>query len=254
MSADLFLAATGQPAVVAHRGMGPGLGPGGVRENTLDSLLRAVDEGADWVECDVQLSADGDLVLTHNVLHDGRAIRTTTTADLLRRGLDTLVDAHEKIPRRVGFDLDVKISMFDLPGRGPDLFAEVIAWAQSAVSERPVLLVSFCPTLLDAPVGVPLGWMTNMSAWYYESVVSAVRMGATVAGVHADDVLDVPAGCPTAEEVATLARANGVAVKAWGVEPEDVPALVERGVTGLCGDDVAGLAAAVAALTAPVPA
>ena len=248
MSANLFVTATGRPAVLAHRGMGQGTSTSGHRENTLDSLQRAVEEGADWVECDVQLSSDNDLVLTHNVVHDGRTIRATTTAELLDRGLDTLTDAHERLPRHVGFDLDVKISLADVPGRLPDLFADVVAWAEKAQSERPLLLVSFCPTLPARSGGVPLGWMTNPGSWYYESVVSAVRMGAAVAGVHARDVLDVPPGCPTAVEVGGFARDYGIAVKAWGVEPGDVSALVAGGVTGLCGDDVAGIAAAVADL------
>lgn len=32
-----------------------------------------------------------------------------------------------------------------------------------------------------------------------------------------------------------------VAVVAWSAEPDDVPALLGRGVTALCGDDVPGL-------------
>ena len=35
-----------------------------------------------------------------------------------------------------------------------------------------------------------------------------------------------------------------VAVVAWSVEPDDVPALLDRGVTGLCGNGVPGLVAA----------
>lgn len=251
MSADLFSAATGLPAVLAHRGTGPGVRPDGLRENTLNALLRAVDDGADWLECDVQLSADGDLVLSHDVLHDGRAVRATGTGDLLGRGLDTLAEVHARIPPHVGFDLDVKVGLADLPGRRPDLFASVARWAAAARAERPMLLVSFCPSVLAVGGEVPRGWMTNRTAWYHESVVSAVRLGAAVVGVHADDVLDVPPGCPPAEEVAAFARDSGVAVKAWGVQPHDVPALVRRGVTGLCGDDVAGLAAAVAGLVVP---
>lgn len=252
MSRDLFTAASGCPAVLAHRGTGPGVGSTGLRENTLEALLQAVDDGADWVECDVQFSADGDLVLTHNVIRDGRAVRGTSTADLRVRGLDTLAEAHARLPAHIGFDLDVKVSLADLPGLDRDLFASAAAWAARARAVRPVLITSFCPTVLDARVGVPLGWMANRTAYYYESAVSAVRMGASVVGVHAEDVLDVPEGCPPSEEVGEFARRHDLGVLAWGVEPRDVPALVRLGVTGLCADDVPGVARVLAGLRQPV--
>ncbi len=249
MSADIFTvpgSTNGErPAVIAHRGSGPGRGPSGYLENTFGSLRWAVDLGADWVECDVQLSADGDLILTHNVIHDGRAIRQMTTEELLSSGFDTLDDAHARLPLHVGLDLDIKISMYDVPGRSPDLFGRVAEWASSAGGERPIVLVSFCPTLPAVAADVPLGWMTNPGAWYYESVVSAVRMGASVCGAHADDIITPPPGCPSSEEVAAFAREHGMAIKAWGVTPANVEALHAGGVTGLCGDDVAGIAAAV---------
>jgi glycerophosphoryl diester phosphodiesterase len=49
------------PWIVGHRGAG-----GEAPENTLDSLLLAVDQGADMVEFDIQLTADGELVACHD--------------------------------------------------------------------------------------------------------------------------------------------------------------------------------------------
>jgi glycerophosphoryl diester phosphodiesterase len=54
--------------VIGHRGV-CGLEP----ENTLRSFRRAIELGVDYVECDVYLSADEQLVL----LHDGTVDRTT---------------------------------------------------------------------------------------------------------------------------------------------------------------------------------
>ncbi len=56
------------PSVVAHRG-GSSLGP----ENTLLCIERAILVGADAVEVDVRLTADGTVVL----MHDSRVDRTT---------------------------------------------------------------------------------------------------------------------------------------------------------------------------------
>jgi len=60
--------APGRPQVVAHRGSSlhqP--------EHTLAAYVAALDEGAEGLECDVRLTADGHLVL----IHDRRIDRTT---------------------------------------------------------------------------------------------------------------------------------------------------------------------------------
>jgi glycerophosphoryl diester phosphodiesterase len=48
-------------AVIGHRGA-PAFAP----ENTLASIERAIDDGADWVEIDVQETADGEVVVLHD--------------------------------------------------------------------------------------------------------------------------------------------------------------------------------------------
>jgi glycerophosphoryl diester phosphodiesterase len=56
------------PLVFAHRGSSAAL-----PEHTLGAYLRAIDEGADGLECDVRLTSDGHLVC----LHDRRLERTS---------------------------------------------------------------------------------------------------------------------------------------------------------------------------------
>jgi glycerophosphoryl diester phosphodiesterase len=57
-----------RPLVFAHRG-----GADALPEHTLGAYLRALDEGADGLECDVRLSRDGHLVC----VHDSRLDRTS---------------------------------------------------------------------------------------------------------------------------------------------------------------------------------
>jgi glycerophosphoryl diester phosphodiesterase len=57
-----------RPLVFAHRG-----GADALPEHTLAAYLRALDEGADGVECDVRLTRDGHLVC----VHDRRLDRTS---------------------------------------------------------------------------------------------------------------------------------------------------------------------------------
>src|SRR3954470_6351456 len=51
----------GRPQVVAHRGSSA-KNP----EHTLGAYTRALDEGAEALECDVRLTADGHLVCVHD--------------------------------------------------------------------------------------------------------------------------------------------------------------------------------------------
>ena len=66
----------GRPQVVAHRGSSVSNA-----EHTLGAYLQALDEGADALECDVRLTADGHLVCVHDRTVDrtanGRGIVST---------------------------------------------------------------------------------------------------------------------------------------------------------------------------------
>lgn len=65
--------ADGRPVTIGHRGTGNSSSDNPYPENTVPSILAAVDEGARMVEIDIQLSADGVPVL----MHDPR-VETTT--------------------------------------------------------------------------------------------------------------------------------------------------------------------------------
>jgi glycerophosphoryl diester phosphodiesterase len=62
------------PRVLAHRGASDA-----VAEHTLSAYLRAIDDGADGLECDVRLTADGHLVC----VHDRRVERTSSGTGLV---------------------------------------------------------------------------------------------------------------------------------------------------------------------------
>jgi len=71
-----------RPLVFAHRG-----GADALPEHTLAAYVRALDEGADGVECDVRLTRDGHLVCVHdrrlNRTSNGRGrVSTKTLAEL----------------------------------------------------------------------------------------------------------------------------------------------------------------------------
>src|SRR3954467_5145431 len=64
----------GRPQVVAHRGSSAAKA-----EHTLGAYITALDEGADALECDVRLTADGHLVC----VHDRNLRRTASTRGLV---------------------------------------------------------------------------------------------------------------------------------------------------------------------------
>lgn len=64
----------GRPQVVAHRGSSSSHA-----EHTLAAYVQAIEDGADALECDVRLTADGHLVC----VHDRRLQRTTGTRGLV---------------------------------------------------------------------------------------------------------------------------------------------------------------------------
>src|SRR5512137_114803 len=82
--------------IIAHRG-GPAYAP----ENTLAAFRHAITLGVDWLELDVHLSRDGEVV----VIHDETVNRTTNgvgrVADLSLaelRALDAGAGGGERVP------------------------------------------------------------------------------------------------------------------------------------------------------------
>jgi glycerophosphoryl diester phosphodiesterase len=65
-----------RPLVVAHRGSSHA-----VAEHTLGAYLRALDEGADALECDVRLTRDGHLVCVHDRTVDRTSTGTGVVSD-----------------------------------------------------------------------------------------------------------------------------------------------------------------------------
>jgi glycerophosphoryl diester phosphodiesterase len=114
--------ADGTPLIGGHRG-----NPAEYPENTLASFRSAIELGVDMIECDVHLSADGELV----VIHDHTLERTTNgTGLVVQRSLAELrrLDAGngERLPvlaevcalarDRVGLCVEIKQIPIPYPG------------------------------------------------------------------------------------------------------------------------------------------
>lgn len=227
------------PLVVGHRGAA-GCAP----ENTLASFARGVELGADAVECDVQLSADGVPV----VIHDPTLERTTngrglvagrTLADL--RALDAGAwfgpsFAGERIPTLAEV-LDwargrtrLVVELKQGPAYDAHLADGVVAAVRSVGRDPQVLLVSFDHLTVrrvseladDLPTGI------LYAARPVDPVSLAWAARAEVLLPHWSFV--------TPEQV-TAAHEAGLGLAVWTVDDEATAArLFALGVDALAGD------------------
>jgi glycerophosphoryl diester phosphodiesterase len=94
--------------VIAHRGASAD-----ERENALPAFERAIELGADFVELDVQASADGALVVFHDLDLDRLTplrgpLRRRPLAELREHGIPTLEDVVELTRGRIGVMAEIK--------------------------------------------------------------------------------------------------------------------------------------------------
>jgi glycerophosphoryl diester phosphodiesterase len=238
-----------RPLLIAHRGDSihhP--------ENTLAAFAAAAEAGADLVELDVRLTADGAAV----VLHDQDLSRTTDLAGPVhartleevkradasggrgpRQEIPTLAEVLALLgPTDTGVDIEVK----NLPGevgfdasREAALEAALEALADAAFA-NPVLVTSFNPVTVrrcrELAPRVPTGLLTFASG----DLDAALRLAA-----EAGHAILLPHAVPLAEagtELVAKAHALGVAIGVWTVDDEEaMRAFFSRGVDALATND-----------------
>jgi len=224
------------PLVIAHRGASA-THP----ENTIAAFKAAARAGADAVELDVRLTADGVPVVLHDPAPPGGPpVRELTLADL-RRGHAHVPTLPETLAAlEVGADLEIK----NLPGE-PDFDAldeavlvAVLQALDAAAFAHPLLISSF-------------NWLTIERC---RELAPGVETGfLTVAGIHAVAALDyarsaghawiLPHALALAEDAAAVveeAHAAGIRVGAWTVDdPAAMGALYAAGVDAVATNDPA---------------
>lgn len=151
--------------VVAHRGASS-LAP----ENTMEAFRLAVEAGADAVELDVHLTADGQLAVIHDSTLDRTTDRTTTVADAPMAEIQS-ADAGWAFPGSTG----------DYPFRGRGLtvpsLPEVVTWLPEGVGlaveiKAPAAADMVVAALADSAVRAA-GLVTVMS--FQEPAIDRVR-------------------------------------------------------------------------------
>ncbi|GAA4519461.1 glycerophosphodiester phosphodiesterase family protein [Brachybacterium paraconglomeratum] len=179
-----------RPAIVGHRGASAH-----APENTLLAFRRAIEDGAELLECDVHLSADGQVVVMHDETIDRTAaedspLRTGAIGELTRAELDTvLLGEGERVP-----SLAELLEMTTVP-----VFIEVkVAAAAAAVAEL----------LRALPAGSPAAASTVIS--FHADALAEIRRGADVAVSYLVGQIDEQA-ITTARELGAAGIGPGIA-------------------------------------------
>lgn len=228
-------------AIWGHRGAS-----GHAPENTLPAFALALEQGADGIELDVQLTSDGEVV----VIHDRTLERTTdgtgrvvdhTLADLRRldasRGWEGFAGARipllaEVLELVVGSGAVVNIELKNggkVPYRG--LEERVLAVVADADASDRVVLSTFnhysLRTLQGLGASMPLGALYSdrlYKPWKY-----VARLGA--------DCLHPPVRTVRERKVVTRSHELGLKVHVWTVNtPADLERMGRLGVDAVITD------------------
>lgn len=238
------------PLVVAHRGASAEL-----PENTLAAFERAVALGADAVEFDVRLTADGIPV----VLHDPDLERTTDGAGpVVGIGLDELkrlrVEGGHEVPTleetlrmltgRIGLDIELK-NIPGEPGFTPDAEPLVEATLEvlgAAAFVGPVLLSSFNPTTIAVARALAPEIPTGLLTGYDVDPRAALAFAASEGHPWVLPFIGMvePEGAPLVDQV----HGAGLRLGTWITDdPARATALFETGVDAVATNDPAALVA-----------
>jgi glycerophosphoryl diester phosphodiesterase len=206
------------------------------RDNTLASFARALELGAEGLESDVWVTADGQAVLDHDgLVRDGWRRRPIATrpADRLPAHIPRLADLYARCGSAYQLSLDVK---------DPTAAAAAVAVAEAGGAGDRLWLCS-------PDVGLLASWR---NLWAKVRLVASVRRArltpAAVAGL-AEDGIDVVNLRERDWDQALVDQVHAAGMLAFGWDaqtPHQLDRLLGLGVDGVYSDHVARMEHALA--------
>ena len=210
------------PAVIAHRGASAAW-----PENTLTAFEAAVRAGADMVELDVRLTADGALVVMHDAdvarTTEGRGlVRELTLAEVRALHVPTLREALDLLHGRAGVEIEIK----DDPGEAAaDAVVDVLRTTRVRRSARVVV------SRRRPRARARTGSRDRDRARDARHRRAAGRARPRRRHGHPFLLPDAPSLRRAGREVARLAHERGVRVGTWTVDdPDEIAELFAWGV------------------------
>lgn len=232
------------PIVLAHRGY-----PGdGALENTMLAFSRAQSVGAQYLEVDVRVTADGEAVLFHDetllrLFNDPRPVSAVRTKELERLfaesgGLALLRDALEAFPT-MKFNIDVKAQ------EAPELVAQAVArntertLVTSFDAKRRERTLDALSTLTPDRPAISPG-MREIAGMVARAATP--RSPGLATGLERFDAIQIPQQQGRirvlSPKLIAAAQRAGTAVHVWTINsPHTMVRLVDRGVSGIVTDD-----------------
>ena len=236
-----------QPRVLAHRGLVVSVDDGpAIWENSAAAFAAAHAAGAEYIETDCRLTADGDVVLVHDdtlarLNGDTRPVDSLRTIELERifadhGGLMTVPDALAAFPG-IRFNIDAKTDAVAAPlGRAVAAEAHRVLVTSFSDARRRTTLAA----ALDAGAEIRPAASGGRNTILVLRGLTAVRLSPTRALADIDAVQiperQGPVRIVTPTVIAAVHRL-GVEVHVWTVnDPHDMTRLVEAGVDGIVSD------------------
>jgi glycerophosphoryl diester phosphodiesterase len=224
---------------IAHRGAS-GLYP----ENTMLAFRRAVEIGVDYLEVDVHLTRDGELV----VIHDETLERTTNGTGLVHdhtlaqmQALDAGQGEHVPLLQEV-FELarhnDTRLCL-EVKGIDPhaalDITAALVEAVQAAHLTPRVVVTSFIPAALRRAKDLEPALATLLDPWPQDGTLSPRAICEQTLQARANIIsYDFEYVTP---QVVREAQLTGLALWPWAPNTHaEIRALLELGVDGIMTD------------------
>jgi glycerophosphoryl diester phosphodiesterase len=237
-----------RPLVIAHRGHSIA-----VPENTVEAYRMAIDLGVEMIECDVNRTKDGELVMIHDwtldrttngsgrvvdlTLAEVRALDAGSTFDPSFAGLRVPTTAETlDLAREAGI-----LMCFEVKGEAPadfrrvadqlvDLFVkkDALGWAFMSSYDHDAMAAAKAkvPELMLAPERLP----DDVPVDIPEAIRQADALDAEVLQNHWRYM---------SREVVDALHARGIALWAWPTtEDEGIIRSLDAGADGVMGDDV----------------
>lgn len=231
-----------KPLVVAHRGASVEY-----PENTIEAFEAAIELGADAVEFDVRMTADGHAVVMHDPdvsrTTDGTGLVSEMTLDEIRTlGVPTLEEALACLSGRAAADIEIK-NLPGEPGFTPEREAAVEATLtalDAAAFSGQVIVSSFNPASIAHSRAlrpdVPTGLLTQYDVDAEEALARATSHGHPWVLPFVLKVLEAGDG------VADRVHAGGALLGVWiADDPETARRLFEIGADAVATNDPRGI-------------
>ncbi len=210
-----------RPLIYAHRGASADH-----LENTVPAFLGAREQGSDWVELDVHLTADGGLAVVHDghytdgrTVHEHPASTRPATVPLLDEALDACAG--------MGVNIEIKVTRPDTTLA--DRVVALVGSRRGAGVDQPICISSFDEATLDRVRELDPAIDTAQLLFDLAADPDAVERAASKGAVAInpwDPFVDAA--------LVQRCRALGLAVNPWTVDDrERIIELAALGVDGI---------------------